>query len=137
MNFPKSAKDLQSQIEYLKSLSKEDITFMIKACIYELENLQLFSEEDLSQFNKVILSNEPFNNLYFKYNKERLNTRGIVYLEEEDDSLFITSVFFYFKICTPMIIQTSSDRQNQFYDIFIKVLKDNETSSSFIIQNHG
>ena len=45
---------------------KEEITFLIKACIYELENLKLLSEEDLSQLNKVILSNEPFNNQKFR-----------------------------------------------------------------------
>ena len=67
MNLQKSALELKQQIEVLNSLAKEEVTFMIKGCIYELENLKLLSEEGLSQLNKVILSNEPFNNLYFKY----------------------------------------------------------------------
>ena len=133
MNLQKSAQELRQQIELLNSLSKEEITFLIKACIYELENLQLLSEESLAQLNKVILSNEPFNNLYFKYNKESLDTRGIIYLEETDDLLFMTSVFFYFKLRTPLMVKLTSDLQNQFFNIFIKVLKDNNTSDNFIV----
>ena len=83
----------KNQNDFLNSISKEEITFLIKACIFELENLQILSEEELNQLNKVILTNEPFNNLYFKYNKERLNTRGVIFLEEEND-LRIYSVCF-------------------------------------------
>ena len=133
MNLQKSALELKQQIEVLNSLAKEEVTFLIKACIYELENLKLLSEEDLSQLNKVILSNEPFNNLYFKYNKERLNIRGIIYLEEADDLQFMTSVFLYFKMRTPMMVNPTSDLQKQFFHIFIKVLKDNNTSDNFIV----
>ncbi|MDB3863395.1 hypothetical protein N9325_00950 [Alphaproteobacteria bacterium] len=133
MNLQKSALELKQQIEVLNSLAKEEVTFMIKGCIYELENLKLLSEEGLSQLNKVILSNEPFNNLYFKYNKERLNIRGIIYLEEADDLQFMTSVFLYFKMRTPLMVNPTSDLQKQFFHIFIKVLKDNNTSDSFIV----
>ena len=39
MNLQKSALELKQQIEVLNGLAKEEVTFLIKACIYELENL--------------------------------------------------------------------------------------------------
>ena len=118
----------------MNSISKEEITFLIKACIFELENLQILSEEELTQLNKVILTNEPFNNLYFKYNKERLNTRGVIFLEEKNDLEFMVSVLLYFKFRTPLMVYLSSDIQNQFYNVFSKVLNDNKASNNFIVK---
>tara|TARA_Y100000996_G_scaffold415446_1_gene410242 strand:+ start:2381 stop:2794 length:414 start_codon:yes stop_codon:yes gene_type:complete len=134
MNIQKSAKELRQQNEYLVSLKKEDITFIIKSCIYELESHKYFNEEDLNKLNKVILSNEPYNNLYFKYNKERLNTKGVIFLEENNDLTFIISVFYYFKNRIPLIIVLSSEKQIKFFDIFKNLLKDNEISDNFIIK---
>ena len=134
MNLQKTALELKNQNDFLNSISKEEITFLIKACIFELENLQILSEEELTQLNKVILTNEPFNNLYFKYNKERLNTRGVIFLEEENDLEFMVSVLLYFKFRTPLMVYLSSDIQNQFYNVFIKVLHDNKASSNFIVK---
>ena len=134
MNLQKTAQELKHQNDFLSSISKEEITFLIKACIFELENLQILSEEELTQLNKVILTNEPFNNLYFKYNKERLNTRGVIFLEEENDLEFMVSVLLYFKFRTPLMVYLSSDIQNQFYNVFIKVLNDNKASNNFIVK---
>lgn len=134
MNIQNSAKLLRQQNEYLASLKKEDITFIIKSCIYELENQKQFSNEDLVELNKVILSNEPFNNLYFKYNKERLNTKGVIFLEEINDLAFIVSFFYYFKARIPLIIILSSENQIKFYNIFLNLLKDNKISNNFIIK---
>ena len=134
MNLQKTALELKNQNDFLNSISKEEITFLIKASIFELENLQILSEEELTQLNKVILTNEPFNNLYFKYNKERLNTRGVIFLEEENDLEFIVSVLLYFKFRTPLMVYLSSDIQNQFYNVFIKVLNDNKASNNFIVK---
>ena len=95
MDLRQNLLELKLQIEYLASLKKEDITHVIKTSIYEIENLKIFSEEELKELNKVILTNEAFNNLYFKYNKERLSTKGVVYLEEENDLHFLISLFYF------------------------------------------
>ena len=96
MEFRNNFQELKSQIEYLGSLNKEDVTHIIKSSIYELESLKVFNEEELNEINKVTLISEPFNNLFFKYNKERLINKGVVYLEEENDLLFIISLFYFF-----------------------------------------
>ena len=93
MEFRQNLQELKSQIDYLGSLKKEDVTHIIKSSIYEIENLKIFNEEELNEINKVTLTSEPFNNLFFKYNKERLVSKGVVYLEEENDLHFIISLF--------------------------------------------
>ena len=85
MEFRNNFQELKSQIEYLGSLNKEDVTHIIKSSIYELESLKFFNEEELNEINKVTLIGEPFNNLFFKYNKEHLINKGVVYIEEEND----------------------------------------------------
>ena len=132
MDIQNSANELKLQSEYLLSLKKEDVTFIIKSFIYELENQNNFKEEDLDKFNKVVLSNEPFNNLFFKYNKERLITKGVIFLEEKNDLTFLVSILYYFKLRLPMIITLSSENQLKFYDIFIKLLMENKISTNFI-----
>ena len=97
MEFRQNLQELKSQIDYLGSLKKEDVTHIIKSSIYEIENLKIFNEEELNEINKVTLTSEPFNNLFFKYNKERLVSRGVIYLEEENDLHFIISLFYFFK----------------------------------------
>ena len=126
--------ELKLQIEYLASLKKEDITHVIKTSIYEIENLKIFSEEELKELNKVILTNEAFNNLYFKYNKERLSTKGVVYLEEENDLHFLISLFYFLRQRVPILLKTNSKLQIQSLSIFQKSLKENDISESFIIK---
>ena len=136
MDIQNSANELKLQSEYLLSLKKEDVTFIIKSFIYELENQNNFKEEDLDKFNKVVLSNEPFNNLFFKYNKERLITKGVIFLEEKNDLTFLVSILYYFKLRLPMIITLSSGNQLKFYDIFIKLLMENKISTNFITKTN-
>ena len=47
MEFRNNFQELKSQIEYLGSLNKEDVTHIIKSSIYELETLKVFNEEEL------------------------------------------------------------------------------------------
>tara|TARA_B100000965_G_scaffold373211_1_gene363458 strand:+ start:2404 stop:2817 length:414 start_codon:yes stop_codon:yes gene_type:complete len=126
--------ELKSQIEYLASLKKEDVTHVIKSSIYEIENLKVFNEEELKELNKVILINEPFNNLYFKYNKEYLSIKGVVYLKEEDDLAFIISLFYFFKLRVPILLNANSKLQIQSFDILIKYLKENNMSKNFLMK---
>ena len=132
MEFRNNFQELKSQIEYLGSLNKEDVTHIIKSSIYELESLKVFNEEELNEINKVTLISEPFNNLFFKYNKERLINKGVVYLEEENDLQFIISLFYFFNQRVPILFHTSSKLQLQFIDILNKFLEENGVSKKFL-----
>ena len=132
MEFRNNFQELKSQIEYLSSLNKEDVTHIIKSSIYELESLKAFNEEELNEINKVTLIGEPFNNLFFKYNKERLINKGVVYIEEENDLQFIISLLYFFKQRVPILFHTSSKLQLQFIDILNKFLEENGVSKKFL-----
>jgi hypothetical protein len=132
MEFRNNFQELKSQIEYLCSLDKEDVTHIIKSSIYELESLKVFNEEELNEINKVTLISEPFNNLFFKYNKERLINKGVVYIEEENDLQFIISLLYFFKQRVPILFHTSSKLQLQFIDILNKFLEENGVSKKFL-----
>ncbi len=132
MEFRNNFQELKSQIEYLGSLNKEDITHIIKSSIYELESLKLFNEEELNEINKVTLISDPFNNLFFKYNKERLINKGVVYIEEENDLQFIISLFYFFKQRVPILFHTNSKLQLQFIGILKKFLEENGVSKKFL-----
>ena len=134
MDLRQSLLELKSQVEYLASLKKEDVTHIIKSSIYEIENLEVFKEEELKELNKVILTNEAFHNLYFKYNKERLITKGVVYLEEENDLQFLISLFYFFKQRVPILLKTNTKLQIQSLDIIHKFLKENNVSGNFLIK---
>ncbi len=132
MEFRNNFQELKSQIEYLSSLNKEDVTHIIKSSIYELESLKVFNEEELNEMNKVTLIGEPFNNLFFKYNKERLINKGVIYIEEENDLQFIISLLYFFKQRVPILFHTSSKLQLQFIDILNKFLEENGVSKKFL-----
>ena len=132
MEFRNNFQELKSQIEYLISLNKEDVTHIIKSSIYELESLKFFNEEELNEINKVTLISEPFNNLFFKYNKEHLINKGVVYIEEENDLQFIISLLYFFKQRVPILFHTSSKLQLQFIDILNKFLEENDVSKKFL-----
>ena len=132
MEFRNNFQELKSQIEYLGSLNKEDVIHIIKSSIYELESLEVFNEEELNEINKVTLISEPFNNLFFKYNKEHLINKGVVYIEEENDLQFIISLFYFFKQRVPILFHTSSKLQLQFIDILNKFLEENGVSKKFL-----
>ena len=134
MDLRQSLLELKLQVEYLASLKKEDVTHIIKSSIYEIENLEVFNEEELKERNKVILTNEAFHNLYFKYNKERLITKGVVYLEEENDLQFLISLFYFFKQRVPILLKTNTKLQIQSLDIIQKFLKENNISGNFLIK---
>ena len=132
MEFRNNFQELKSQIEYLGSLNKEDVTHIIKSSIYELESLKVFNEEELNEINKVTLISEPFNNLFFKYNKERLINKGVVYIEEENDLQFIISLFYFFKQRVPILFHINSKLQLQCINILNKFLEENGVSKKFL-----
>ena len=97
MNIQNSAKLLRQQNEYLASLKIEDITFIIKSCIYELENQKQFSNEDLIELNKVIQAMSHLI-IYILNTIKILNTKGVIFLEEINDLAFIVSFFIILKL---------------------------------------
>ena len=91
MDFNQTALELEKHRDYLNEISKEDIVHIIKSVIFHLEQKKIFQEEELKKINLTVLTNEPFNNLYFKYNKERLPLVGSIILQENDDLTFTIS----------------------------------------------
>ena len=132
MDFTLIALELEKHRAYLNEISKEDITHIIKSVIFHLEQKKIFQEEELKNINLTVLTNEPFNILYFKYNKERLPLAGFIYLQESDDLTFTISLCHYFKMRNPLIIQGSNTQQSEILDIFLQTLSENQLKSDFI-----
>ena len=132
MDFTQSALTLDKHREYLIGLAKEDITHVIKSVIFHIEKQNFFEEVELNIINSVVLSNEPFNNLYFKYNKEHLPLTGTLYLQTEKDLYFVTSLFYNFKMRNPMLVKTSNPRQCQIHDLFLQALLENQIKTDFL-----
>jgi len=90
------------------------------------------SEEELKKIYQKINNNEPFNNLYFKYNKERFPLAGSIILQESDDLTFTISLCHHFKMRNTLIITSSNSQQSEILDIFFQTLSENQLKSDFI-----
>ena len=132
MDFTQTALELEKHRAYLNDIPKEEVTHVIKSVIFHLEQKKIFQEEDLKKINLSVLTNEPFNNLYFKYNKERLPLAGSIYLQESDDLTFTISLCHHFKMKNTLIIKGSNSQQSQILNIFIQTLSENQLKSDFI-----
>ena len=132
MDFTQTALELEKHRAYLNDIPKEEVTHVIKSVIFHLEQKKIFQEEDLKKINLSVLTNEPFNNLYFKYNKERLPLAGSIYLQESDDLTFIVSLCHHFKMRNPLIVQGSNSHQSEILEIFLQTLNDNQLKSDFV-----
>ena len=132
MDFTQTALELEKHRAYLNEISKEDIIHIIKSVIFHLEQKKIFQEEELKKINLTVLTNEPFNNLYFKYNKERLPLAGSIILQESDDLTFTISLCHHFKMRNTLIITGSNSQQSKILDIFFQTLSENQLKSDFI-----
>ena len=132
MDFTQTALELEKHRAYLNDIPKEEVTHVIKSVIFHLEQKKIFQEEDLKKINLSVLTNEPFNNLYFKYNKERLPLAGSIYLQESDDLTFIVSLCHHFKMRNLLIVQCSNSHQSEILEIFLRTLNDNQLKSDFV-----
>ena len=132
MDFNQTALELEKHRAYLNEISKEDIVHIIKSVIFHLEQKKIFQEEELKKINLTVLTNEPFNNLYFKYNKEQLPLAGSIILQESDDLTFTISLCYHFKMRNTLIITGSNSQQSQILNIFIQTLSENQLKSDFI-----
>ena len=132
MDFNQTALELEKHRAYLNEISKEDIVHIIKSVIFHLEQKKIFQEEELKKINLTVLTNDPFNNLYFKYNKKRLPLAGSIILQESDDLTFTISLFHHFKMRNTLIIQSSNSQQSEILDIFFQTLSENQLKGDFI-----
>ena len=132
MDFNQTALELEKHRAYLNEISKEDIVHIIKSIIFHLEQKKIFQEEELKKINLTVLTNEPFNNLYFKYNKERLPLVGSIILQENDDLTFTISLCHHFKMRNTLIIRGSNSQQSEILHIFLQILSENQLKSDFI-----
>ena len=89
-------------------------------------------EEALKKINLSVLTNDPFNNLYFKYNKERLPLAGSVYLQENDNLIFTVSLCYHFKMRNLLIVKRSNSQQSEILELFLETLSNNQCKSDFI-----
>ena len=132
MDFNQTALELEKHRAYLNEISKEDIVHIIKSVIFHLEQKKIFQEEELKKINLTVLTNEPFNNLYFKYNKEQLPLAGSIILQEKDDLTFAISLCHHFKMRNTLIVTGSNSQQSEILDIFFQTLSENQLKSDFI-----
>ena len=132
MDFNQTALELEKHRAYLNEISKEDIVHIIKSVIFHLEQKKIFQEEELKKINLTVLTNEPFNNLYFKYNKEQLPLAGSIILQESDDLTFTISLCYHFKMRNTLMITGSNSQQSEILDIFFQTLSENQLKSDFI-----
>ena len=133
MEFRQNLQELKSPIAYLGSFKKEDATHIIKSSIYEVANLKILNEAELNEYAKVTITSDTCTNLFLKYNKERLVSKGVVYLEEENDLHFIISLFYFFKQRVPILFHTNSKLQLQSIDILFKFLEENGVSKKILM----
>jgi len=132
MDFTQTALELEKHRAYLNDIPKEEVTHVIKSVIFHLEQKKIFQEEELKKINLTVLTNEPFNNLYFKYNKERLPLAGSIILQEIDDLTFTISLCHHFKMRNTLLIQGSNSQQSEILNIFLQTLSENQLKSDFI-----
>ena len=132
MSFQEKIKLIKNQSSYLQALEKEHVNHTIKHTIYELEKNNLFNDQELDELNKVILTTELFNNLYFKYNKQRLNNSGVIYLDEENNHQFTLSLLLNFKLRIPIAVHLYNDQQKKCYELFIQALNANNIETLFL-----
>jgi hypothetical protein len=132
MDFTQTALELEKHRAYLNDIPKEEVTHVIKSVIFHLEQKKSFQEEELKKINLTVLTNEPFNNLYFKYNKERLPLAGSIILQESDDLTFTISLCHHFKMRNALIIRVSNSQQSEILEIFLQTLNDNQLKSDFV-----
>ena len=132
MDFNQTSLELEKHRAYLNKIQKEEITHIIKSVIFHLEQKKIFQEEELKKINLSVLTNDPFNNLYFKYNKERLPLGGSIYLQENDNLIFTVSLCYHFKMRNLLIVKGSNSQQLEILELFLETLSNNQRKSDFI-----
>ena len=116
MTLETSIDELNSHRSYLEEIDKTDVTHIIKYTIFLIEKnnqsfKETFTEQDLTEINKVPLTNDINNNLFFKYRKLTLPISTVAWIQSKSLVKFCTSILFNFKLCNPMALKPESEDQ--------------------------
>ena len=137
MTLETSIDELNSHRSYLEEIDKTDVTHIIKYTIFLIEKnnqsfKENFTEQDLTEINKVPLTNDINNNLFFKYRKLTLPISTVAWIQSESLVKFCTSILFYFKLCNPMALKPESEDQKLVIDLFKQALAESKISNEFV-----
>jgi hypothetical protein len=137
MTLEASTLELNSHRLYLEELDKTKIVHIIKYTIYLIEKnthdfIENFTEEDLVEINKVPLTNDINNNLFFKYRKNTLPVSTIALIQDNNLMIFTNSILFNFKLRNPMVLHPISKDQNLIIDLFYESLEESKINNQFI-----
>ncbi|MDA1283519.1 MAG: hypothetical protein O3C61_01170 [Proteobacteria bacterium] len=137
MTLEASILELNPHRLYLEELDRTKIVHVIKYTIYLIEKnthnfLENFSEEDLVEINKVPLTNDINNNLFFKYRKNKLPLSTIALIRDNNLMIFTNSILFNFKLRNPMVLQPISKDQKLIIDLFYESLEESKINNQFI-----
>ena len=126
MEFRNNFQELKSQIEYLSSLNKEDVTHIIKSSIYELESLNFLNEYDFDEIDVDNFNIEKLWQVHKKYIVSEINS-GLVVIDqhvahervlyEESLQAFESKVMSSQTLLFPEEIEFSKDE----YDILLEI----------------
>ncbi|MDB9776295.1 hypothetical protein OAB63_00880 [Alphaproteobacteria bacterium] len=129
--------ELNSHRLYLEELDKSQVIHIIKYTTYLIEKnsfnfLENFSEEDLVEVNKVSLTNDINNNLFFKYRKKKLSLSTIAIIQNNNLLIFTNSILFNFKLRNPIVVKPVSKDQNLVIKLFYEALVESEINNRFV-----
>ena len=137
MKLETSIDELNICRSYLEKIDRTEITHIIKYTIFLIEKnnqrfKEIFSEQDLTEINKVPLTNDINNNLFFKYRKITLPISTVAFIQSESLIIFSNSILFNFKLCNPMALKPISEDQNLVIDLFKEALLELNINNDFI-----
>ena len=137
MNFNALTSELNPLRPYLEGLEREQVIHIIKLTIYMIEKNKDQFENDinvtfLDEINKMSLTNDLNNNLFFKYRKNQVNISAIVIIEDRALTKFTNSILLNFKLRNPMILITQNKDQELVSKFFIESLSEAKAKSNFI-----
>ena len=137
MTLENSIDELNIHRSYLEEIDKTDVTHIIKYTIFLIEKnnksfKETFSEQDLTEINKVPLTNDINNNLFFKYRKNTLPMSTIALIQDNNLMIFTNSILFNFKLRNPMVLHPISKDQNLIIDLFYESLEESKINNQFI-----
>ncbi len=129
--------ELNSHRLYLEEIDKSQVIHIIKYTTYLIEKnssnfLENFSEEDLVEVNKVSLTNDINNNLFFKYRKKKLSLSTIAIIQNNNLLIFTNSILFNFKLRNPIVVKPVSKDQNLVIKLFYEALVESEINNRFV-----
>tara|TARA_B100000787_G_scaffold167155_1_gene153437 strand:- start:64 stop:489 length:426 start_codon:yes stop_codon:yes gene_type:complete len=137
MNLEVDIYELNTHRLYLEELDKSQVIHIIKYTTYLIEKnasnfLENFSEEDLVEINKVPLTNDINNNLFFKYRKNKLPLSTIALIKDNNLMIFTNSILFNFKLRNPIAVKPISKDQNLVIKLFYEALGESKINHQFI-----